>query len=826
MGIARVPGADRESVVSDSAVDWTCGRRAGSHVMRARLAVLALAGLIAVLGVTAISVSGAGHEAEVRIAAQRLADGRTEFALQQREADGGWSERLLTRERFFPATPTVGRWLSSTPLTVRSLGAGDDAEGTVVRIAAQRLADGRTEFALQEREADGQCCERWLPRGRFFPATVAVGRWLSSTPLTVSLPEVPPDTTDGGSVASDRAALVALYHATGGASWTDSTNWLSDRPIGEWYGVTTSSDGRVAELVLYNNQLTGRIPAELGDLTKLEGLYLSGNELTECLPAGLRDVTVPHLTEFDLPDCREVVPDTAEDGGSVGSDRAALVAFYNATGGASWTDSTNWLSYRPIGEWYGVTTSSDGRVAGLVLDNNELTGPIPAELGALTNLVSLDVRSNQLTGTIPGGLGELTNLEWLVLHNNQLTGPIPAELGSLSRLEQLWLSNNQLIGSIPGELGALTNLESLSLSNNQLTGPIPAELGALTNLQTLTLGHNQLTWSIPAELGGLTKLEGLWLGSNELTGRIPAELGDLTNLGWLGLSDNELTGPIPPGLGALSNLQKLYLGDNQLTGPIPGWLADLTNLELLGLQRNQLTGPIPAELGTLTNLQHVAFSNNQLTGPIPAWLGDLTNLQTLWLAGNELTGCVPAGLRDVATNDLGALDLPDCGEVAPDTAADGGSVASDRAALVALYSATGGASWIARTNWLSDRPLDEWHGASTNSGGRVARLELFNNQLTGSIPAELGDLTNLQMLNLDNNQLTGSIPTELGDLTNLEVLGLYNNQLTGSIPAELGGLSNLERLWLSGNELTGCVPAGLRDVASNDLGELGLPDCG
>ena len=89
--------------------------------MRARLAflaVLVVARWIAVLGVTAIPASGAGHEAEVRITAQRLADGRTEFALQQREADGGWSERLLPRVRLFPATATVGRWLSSTPLTV------------------------------------------------------------------------------------------------------------------------------------------------------------------------------------------------------------------------------------------------------------------------------------------------------------------------------------------------------------------------------------------------------------------------------------------------------------------------------------------------------------------------------------------------------------------------------------------------------------------------------------------------------------------------------------------------------------------------------------
>ena len=191
--------------------------------MRAGLAVLAVAALMAVLGVTAITASGAGHETEVRITAQRLAGDRIEFALQEREADGEWSERLLPRVRFFPATASVGRWLVSTPLTVRAPGAGDDAEGAEVRITAQRLADGRIEFALQEREADGEWSERLLPRVRFFPATASVGRWLVSTPLTVSLPE--------SEVSPDRAALVALYDATEGASWSASTNWLSGGPL-------------------------------------------------------------------------------------------------------------------------------------------------------------------------------------------------------------------------------------------------------------------------------------------------------------------------------------------------------------------------------------------------------------------------------------------------------------------------------------------------------------------------------------------------------------------------------------------------------------------
>ena len=80
------------------------------------------------------------------------------------------------------------------------------------------------------------------------------------------------DLPDCTSVASERAALVALYNATEGGSWTTRTNWLSDRPIGEWHGVTTDGDGRVTALELHDNQLTGAIPPELGRLSNLTGL--------------------------------------------------------------------------------------------------------------------------------------------------------------------------------------------------------------------------------------------------------------------------------------------------------------------------------------------------------------------------------------------------------------------------------------------------------------------------------------------------------------------------------------------------------------------------
>ena len=115
--------------------------------------------------------------------------------------------------------------------------------------------------------------------------------------------------------------------------------------------------------------------------------------------------------------------------GNAAADRAALEALYDATGGPGWTDSTNWKTSAPIGEWFGVSTDAAGRVTGLNLRGNDLTGSILPALGNLANLESLYLHLNALTGPIPGELGSLVNLESLGLWGNALTGPIPGELG-------------------------------------------------------------------------------------------------------------------------------------------------------------------------------------------------------------------------------------------------------------------------------------------------------------------------------------------------------------------------------------------------------------
>ena len=112
----------------------------------------------------------------------------------------------------------------------------------------------------------------------------------------------------------------------------------------------------------------------------------------------------------------------------------------------------------------------------LNLDFNELTGPIPPQLGSLSNLMCLDIQGTGLTGSIPEALGNLSNLDDLDLHDNNLTGSIPEALGNLSNLTQLSLYNNQLTGAIPDILGEMSNVVYMTLDKNHLRGCIPEEL--------------------------------------------------------------------------------------------------------------------------------------------------------------------------------------------------------------------------------------------------------------------------------------------------------------------------------------------------------------
>ena len=557
-------------------------------------------------------------------------------------------------------------------------------------------------------------------------------------------------------------------------------------------------------------------------------------------------------------------------------DRAALVALYEATDGPNWLSNDGWLTDAPLGEWHGVAVGYPGRVTGLSLSRNGLSGRLTPELGKLTSLRRLELSHNSLSGSIPAELGGLRNLGSLRMRSNTLEGSIPPELGMLERLQFLEICDSGLTGPIPSTLGDLDEIEWLILGcgtydSNHFSGEIPPEIGGLRNLQSLSLDGIGVTGSIPAGLSNLEKLQRLSLHGNELTGPIPSELGGLVNLSYLDLSRNRFGGSIPSSFLQLPGLSRLALtanaglcvpgtaaffewsaGIGSFRGPYcheedasvlralheatggsswsvsDGWLGEgpLSNwtgvttdsiglVQSLDLQQNGLEGRLPSRLGALSGMTSLRIGGNRLAGALPRSLARL-RLRELRYAGTDL--CVPVEssfrtwLRQVTVHEGTGVD---CAPLA------------DHDILATLYEAAGGPQWRNRTGWLTDAPIGDWHGVAADDSGRVVRLELRFNNLEGEIPADLGHLGQLEILDLSSNSLTGRIPPELGNLANLERLSLSWNGhegrvgLEGEIPPELGNLVSLTELDLFLNSLTGSIPAELGNL--RNLRILNLP---
>lgn len=323
------------------------------------------------------------------------------------------------------------------------------------------------------------------------------------------------------------------------------------------------------------------------------------------------------------------------------SERDALTAIYHATGGAGWTQNTNWLTDEPLASWRGVTTDGNGRV------------------------IELDLNRNGLNGTIPAGIASLQHLKVLRMSGNNLEGPIPHGLGNLTALTNLELDGNNLAGPIPSELSKLPNLTWLDLSGNQLSGPLPAELGKLTALTVVALSDNDLTGAFPWWLSQLDDLLILHLSGNHFTGCMPANLlrimiEDLSNTSLPTCREALTTFYFATGGSQWQRNDNWRDADT----PLAQWFGvttdDAGRVTAIDLSGNQLTGTLPPRLGALIHLQTLDLSDNELVGSIPPDLGNLTSLSTLYLAGNRLTGCIPSSLRGIEHNDLDSLGLYFC----------------------------------------------------------------------------------------------------------------------------------------------------------------------
>ena len=573
--------------------------------------------------------------------------------------------------------------------------------------------------------------------------------------------------------------------------------------------------------------MSGTIPDSLGNLASLQHLQLDTNALEGAIPATLGDLGSLTILSLYTNELNGAIPDSLGDLANLES----LWLFNNRLSGSIPASLGNLSS-----------------LTDLQLYSNQLTGAIPSELGRLYNLRGLRLMVNELSGSIPASLGDLTDLQDLILHENQLTGEIPASLGRLTDLVGLSLHSNQLDGPIPDLSG--TSLQQVDISRNHLTGPIPSGLGSLTALTGLSLWGNQLTGQIPVELGSLTSLQYLFLHENHLSGNFPATLGSLTDLSASRFASNtdsegnpSLTGCVPLGLRYLLDLEDhVDLGGRFIDLPAQDFIAEDANGDGDTDDPEDTPG-----LGLPFCLVH-EMSLYDLTTPPPPALPQyyFAVLDPLWDAATaayttsvensresiKVNVDLAAGVSDpvsirkgtssygndadvplaVGSNEITVTVTPTDGTPTLTYTATIFREGEDQATLMALYNSTGGASWTDKTGWgESGVAIGTWYGVMTDGNGRVTDLELSSNNLRGTLPADLGTLSNLSTLDLSDNQLSGTIP-DLSALIGLMTLNLRDNQLSGTIPDWLSSLLSLTTLNLGENRLTGAIPEELGDL--------------
>ncbi|KAG5598318.1 hypothetical protein H5410_029688, partial [Solanum commersonii] len=319
----------------------------------------------------------------------------------------------------------------------------------------------------------------------------------------------------------------------------------------------------------------------------------------------------------------------------------------------------------------------------------------------------------------------------------------------------------------------------------------------------------------------------------------PEEIGYLRSLAYLQLGENSLDGYIPSSLGNLSNLFSMYLNNNQRCGSIPeeiGYLSSLTYLYLVLMMQQQIA-IVPLQHQTVAMTQHYEGDIQVQEAQNQEDIADVPQLQL------QVHICVSSKCNQVIHQIKMLLSVQFHKEQFLHQWKNIGYVtfaSTDEATALLKWKATFKnqnnsllASWMPSFNACTD-----WYGVICFNG-RVNTLNITNssvigtlyafpfsslpflenldlsmNNFSGTIPPEIGNITNLLFLNLNINQFSGTIPQQIGSLAKLQTLRIFYNHLNGSIPEEIGYLRSLTKLSLCRNFLTGSIPASLGNLSN------------
>ncbi|TYI91962.1 hypothetical protein E1A91_D02G032300v1 [Gossypium mustelinum] len=460
----------------------------------------------------------------------------------------------------------------------------------------------------------------------------------------------------------------------------------------------------------------------------------------------------------------------------------------------------------------------------LILKGNSFTGPLSLSSALISNVSSIDISENKLQGQIPTGIcSTFPHLRRLFLSKNAFEGNIPLCLSGMKDLSFLDLSNNQLFGKVPEELITKGLLTILRLSNNNLSGNVvPVILnakgvrnlyldgnnfsGEMTNVDVSTfefpnslseidLSNNKLHGKLPRWIGNASFLWRLDLSNNGFEGSIPTEFCKLNRLEFLDLSQNNLSGSIPSCFNP-PYIEHVHLHRNRLRGPLSLAFYNSSSIVTLDLRGNNLTGSIPKWIYTLSSLSVLLLKDNHFHGKVPVELCKLHSLSIIDLSQNMFSGPIPSC--------LGNLSLPMQTKKIIETGFFVPSLPEDESTLN-----------LGMDSYYPDSYLEEVIEFTTKSGlflyegnilSYMTGIDLSRNNLTGHIPPELGNLSEIYSLNLSHNKLTGVIPSSFSKLHQIESLDLSYNNLSGEIPNQLVELNSLEVFSVAYNNLSGSIP--------------------
>ena len=586
---------DRSRIISDAPLTWTSSDPA--------VATVDASGLVTGIreGHASITATSGPVNASAPAAVQSL-DRATLMDLHDLAGGASW-----TNGENWGADEPVGSWYG--------VEANADARVTALRLSENglsgQLPEGLGDLAfLTELQVNGNeglsgpipfslsaLSIQQLQYGGTMLCTVrdeGFQAWLNAIP-----------TRDGEFIAcnEERSDLMKLHEAMGGASWAESVNWGTDAPLENWYGIAVdSTTGRVTQIELNRNNLSGTVPPEIRHFPHLRVLRLDYNRLEGEIPPEIGELTELRRMDMDGNEFKGQIPPE-------------------------------------IGKLAKLRT--------LWMGGNQMSGPIPPELGKLESLRTLHLYEARFDGSIPEEFGALTELRLLRISDTRIDGPLPESLGWLKKLRILRLTGNRLSGPLPAELGQIDSLRVLWLQGNMIDGALPAELAQLDSLYWLRAENNLLSGPLPTEFGDFGALELLHVQNNpDLSGPLPDELTSLTALEELIAGGTGLCAPTDAEFRA-------WLNDVVAKWRVPSCGAEGHAEAYLTQATQSREYPVPLVAGESALLRVFVMSDAETTENIPPVRA------TFFVDGAEVhVANIPAGSSAIPTEvQVGELDL-------------------------------------------------------------------------------------------------------------------------------------------------------------------------